>query len=403
MTTHRTLIDLNRPAPAAARVFLHMLSHLRVGHLQVITPWGQVLLFGAGRDQPGAVLQINDWRACARILRGGDIGFAEALRDDWIHTPDLTALLRLAIRNESAVPRMVWGQRVATVWYRLKHWLRPNTRAGSRRNIHAHYDIGNPFYQLWLDETWTYSSALFRGDFSLNLADAQQAKYARIFSSLGLQAGQRVLEIGCGWGGFAEFAAQRGVHVHGITISPAQLAHAQQRISAAGLDEWVTLELCDYRDLRQQYDAVVSIEMFEAVGEQFWDGYFNVVQQRLVPGGRALIQSITIADDRFEQYRANTDFIQQFVFPGGMLPSPQRFVRHAQRCGLSVRDQLFFGRDYAETLRRWQQRFVARLDDVRGQGYDDAFIRIWRMYLSYCEAGFDEGRIDVAHFLLQRG
>lgn len=398
MSQARSLSALPSAAPAAARLFIQVLQRLRHGHLQLITPGGSHLTFGNLHTPPSAVLHIHDWRACGRIIKAGDIGFAESFAAGWLDTPDLTALLRLALKNEAVLERFVFGGKLATLWYRLKHWLRPNTREGSKRNIHAHYDIGNDFYQLWLDKSWTYSSAIFAGDFSQSLESAQAAKYQRIIDTLALKAGDKVLEIGCGWGGFAEHAARCGVEVHGITISEAQLAVAQARNQGNSARLW----LCDYRDLNEQYDAIVSIEMFEAVGERFWPGYFNQLQQCLKPGAKALVQSITIHDARFEYYRANTDFIQQYIFPGGMLPSPERFVAKAAEVGLKTLDQYHFGADYAETLRRWSQAFSACEATIAAQGFDDEFRRIWRLYYAYCEAGFDEGRTDVVQFLLQK-
>ncbi len=388
--------------PASARLFFSMLGNLKVGHLQIITPDHEYLLFGDSHHAPSATLQIHDWRACNRILRAGDIGFAESYEAGWIDTPDLVALLRLAIRNENALDRALFGGKIMTLWYKLKHWLRPNTRNGSRRNIHAHYDIGNAFYQLWLDQSWTYSSAIFFGDKNITLQQAQFRKYQRIIDVLGLRSGDSVLEIGCGWGGFAEHAGLLGIQVHGVTISPSQLEIAQQRITDKNLDHLVKLELCDYRDIRGSYDAIVSIEMFEAVGEQYWAGYFETVHQRLKAGGRALIQTITIDETRFERYRSGTDFIQQYIFPGGMLPSPVRFCAQAEAQGLQVKEQYAFGKDYAETLRRWNLGFEQQRDAITQQGFGPAFQRIWQLYFAYCEAGFDEERTDVIQFTLQK-
>jgi cyclopropane-fatty-acyl-phospholipid synthase len=273
---------------------------------------------------------------------------------------------------------------------------------GSQRNIHAHYDIGNDFYCLWLDPSWTYSSALFDGDYSLTLQDAQRRKYQRIIDTLQLRPGQRVLEIGCGWGGFAEQAAQQGTHVHGVTISPAQLVVAQRRMQDQGLGERARRELCDYRDLRGEYDAVVSIELSEAVGEQYWPQYFSTVAARLKPGAQALVQSITIGEAYFPRYRSSADFIQQYIFPGGMLPSVERFERQAARCGLNPVARHAFGRDYAETLRRWDAQCLLHHPQIGDLGFDEEFMRIWHMYFAYCEAAFDEGRTDAVQFLLQK-
>jgi cyclopropane-fatty-acyl-phospholipid synthase len=388
--------------PLAARLFIGLLRRIRVGHLVLVTPDGGRCVFGDPLAQPAARLQINDWRACRAILRAGDIGFADAYRDQWLDTPDAAALLRLAMRNEAAIARTIDGGFIAQCWNNLRHRLRLNTRAGSRRNIHAHYDIGNAFYGLWLDPTWTYSSAWFDGHPDLPLEAAQHRKYQRIVDSLGLRAGMRVLEIGCGWGGFARHAARLGIHVHGVTISRAQYEYATQRAHREGLGDRIEIELRDYRDLRGQYDAIVSIEMFEAVGETFWPRYFRTLRACLAPGAQALIQSITIGDAHFESYRASSDFIRETIFPGGMLPSPERFVRAALRANLSATPTLSFGADYALTLRRWRNAFEARLDAVRAQGFDETFVRTWRLYLAYCEAGFDEGRTDVMHFVVSQ-
>ncbi|WP_345813233.1 cyclopropane-fatty-acyl-phospholipid synthase family protein [Paraburkholderia sp. PREW-6R] len=399
MALSRTLSG-QQTAPASGRLFLSLLERIRIGHLVLITPDGQQRVFGDPHAAPGARLELRDWRACGAILRKGDIGFADAWRSFWVDTPDLAALLRVAIRNERALQRTVYGGWLAQLWYGLRHKLRPNTRSGSRRNIHAHYDIGNAFYSQWLDPTFTYSSAVFDGNFDQPLEDAQHAKYQRIIDTLGLRAGMRVLEIGCGWGGFAMHAARQGIHVHGVTISPAQLEFARTRITHAGLDERVQLELRDYRTLTGQYDGIVSIEMFEAVGEKFWPTYFRILRERLLPGARAVVQTITIDEPHFAAYRATSDFIREFIFPGGMLPSPERFTAAARQGKLTAQTSLAFGRDYAETLRRWRSAFESQLDTIRTQGFDEIFVRTWRLYLAYCEAGFDEGRTDVMQFVL---
>jgi cyclopropane-fatty-acyl-phospholipid synthase len=388
--------------PASAKLFLRMLSKIQRGNLHIVTPGGEVLKFGDQQLAQSVILTIHDWQACRKIMQGGDIGFAECYEAGWVSTSDLTALLRLAIQNDSALDKAIFGGKLMGLWYKLKHLLRPNTRKGSRKNIHAHYDIGNSFYQLWLDASWTYSSAIFYGDYQISLQEAQYRKYQRIIDVLGLKEGDRVLEIGCGWGGFAEHASSRGIHVHGVTISPSQLEIAEQRIKQLERQDLVKLELCDYRDLEGSYDAIVSIEMFEAVGEEYWPIYFKTVNQRLKAGGKALIQTITIDEARFERYRSGTDFIQQYIFPGGMLPSPPRFVQLAQQHGLQTRDQYAFGKDYAETLRRWNHDFENNIDGIHGLGFGTAFQRIWQLYFSYCEAGFDEGRTDVFQFLLQK-
>lgn len=402
MSSTRTLETVFPGLPTMAQLFVSLLMRIRHGHVLLVGPNGEQKVFGDPHHQPGARLVVHDWRACGLILRSGDIGFAEAFRNGWVSTPDLAQLLRLAMRNEDALGQTVNGSALMRFWYGLLHRLRPNTRRGSRRNIHAHYDIGNAFYALWLDKTWSYSSALFQGDFTLDLEQAQSQKYQNMLDALQLKPGMKVLEIGCGWGGFALHAARQGIHVDGITISPAQADIARQRIEAEGLTDKADIRLCDYRDTQGHYDAVVSIEMFEAVGQRFWPIYFETVYQRLKPGGKAMIQSITIEESRFESYRNSSDFIRQFIFPGGMLPTPVRFMDHARSAGLNASVNVAFGQDYAETLRRWARAFEQQHEQVKEQGFDDVFMRTWALYLAYCEAGFDEGRTDVIQFLLEK-
>ena len=393
---------LARNLPTGAKLFLSLLKRLKRGHLQLITPDEQALHFGDLSQIPSVLLHIHDWRACSKILRSGDIGFAEAYEAGWITTPDLTAVLRLAVQNEEVLDKAIFGNRIMSLWYRIKHALRSNTKEGSRKNIHAHYDLGNDFYRLWLDPSWTYSSAIFYNDYQISLQEAQYRKYQRIIDVLGLKSGDKVLEIGCGWGGFAEHAASQGIHVYGITISKAQLEVAQARIKEKGLTDLPYLELCDYRDLQGEYDAIVSIEMFEAVGEEYWPSYFECVQRCLKPQAKALIQTITIDEKHFERYRAGSDFIQQYIFPGGMLPSPERFMAHAAKYQMDTKNSFSFGLDYAETLRRWNKAFDHEIEAIAQQGFDTRFQRIWQMYFSYCEAGFEEKRTDVYQFLLQK-
>jgi cyclopropane-fatty-acyl-phospholipid synthase len=389
--------------PLFARMFIALLGRLQVGHLVLTTPRDEQQVYGDSHAQPGAHLILRDWRACRAILRAGDIGFAEAYRAGWLDTPDLVALLRLAIRNEAAMPRTISGGASARLFYGLRHWLRGNTRAGSQRNVHAHYDLGNPFYALWLDPTMTYSSAWFDGDADRTLEDAQAAKNQRIVDTLRLRPGMRVLEIGCGWGGFALHAARQGIRVHGVTLSAAQYAWAREQIARAGLGDFATIELRDYRDLRGIYDAVVSVEMFEAVGERYWPTYLGTLRRLLTLGAPALIQSITIDDARFAAYRSSSDFIREYIFPGGMLPSAERFCAAARRGGMTPLASLSFGLDYARTLRAWSERFEANLEAVRALGFDDVFVRTWRLYFAYCEAGFAERRTDVQQFTLAAG
>ncbi|BAL27528.1 cyclopropane-fatty-acyl-phospholipid synthase family protein [Azoarcus sp. KH32C] len=369
-----------------------LLDRIRGGRLDVRLPDGSSALFGEGEHV--TVLQIHDEALFGRVLARGDIGFAEAYLDGLWDSPDLTAVLTLLAANRDALKRAIYGSWRRLLAARIRHWLNRNSRAGSRRNIMAHYDLGNDFYRLWLDPTMSYSSALYGNKDEVSLEAAQRAKYDRILDRVGAESGEHVLEIGCGWGGFAERALGRGLRVTGLTLSPAQLAWAQQRAPAA------ELRLQDYRELRERFDHVVSIEMFEAVGERWWPSYFRTVARSLRPDGKAVIQSITIRDDLFAAYRKGTDFIQQYVFPGGMLPSRSAFRRAAARAGLVVRDEHSFGLDYARTLAEWRHAFEASWPDIRQLGFDEDFRRLWRLYLSYCEAGFRAGSIDVVQFEL---
>jgi cyclopropane-fatty-acyl-phospholipid synthase len=387
------------PAPAAARIILKLLSNLKHGALLLRSPDGARRQYG---DTSAPVtLELKNWHMFSAAMRSGDIGFAETyIAGDW-STNNLAGLIELLVRNRAAIESLVYGSWWGSLAYRIKHLLNRNSRAGSRKNIHAHYDIGNPFYQLWLDPSMTYSSALFTEATGDDLELAQAAKYRRILDQLALAPGARVLEIGCGWGGFAEMAARdAAAKVTGLTLSTEQLAYARARIERAGLSGQVDLQLCDYRDSAGQYDAIASIEMFEAVGESYWPSYFECIARSLKPGGRACVQTIVIADELFERYRKGTDFIQQFIFPGGMLPSPSVFARFAGAHGLKVVDQFSFGIDYANTLVAWRMAFHARLDAVRAQGFDQRFILTWEFYLAYCEAAFRAGNTDVMHFTL---
>jgi len=378
------------------------LARIERGHLTLIDPAGQRVTLEARNPGTEAVLRFRrPWRALIRVLRRGEIGFAEGyIAGDWT-TPDLQGLLQFSIDNEASLGRL--ADRPA--WQRhldhLRHRLRRNSRRGSRANIRFHYDLGNDFYRHWLDPTMSYSSALFsKGDEALETA--QQRKYLRLLERLDADEGAHILEIGCGWGGFAETAARQGYRVTGITLSEEQLAYARARIERAGLSDRVELRLQDYRDLDQQYDHVVSIEMFEAVGEEWWPTYFAKVNQCLRPGGRAALQVITIDERAFAHYRDNPDFIQLYIFPGGMLPPVPRFQEIAAAAGLRCREEAFFGEDYALTLRRWFEEVRRSAKIIEALGYSESFLRMWRYYLAYCEIGFRSGRVDLMQTILER-
>lgn len=370
-----------------------------VGALTFALPDGREFTL-AGRE-PGLSgrLDIRDYKFIDRVFRRGLVGFGEGFMAGEWDSPDLSSLLLAFSRNLDEIGKSITGNRLARWMITASHLLRPNTRAGSKRNIEAHYDLGNDFYSLWLDETMTYSAARFDAG-ARDLAAAQTAKYAALARLIDLKPQSHVLEIGCGWGGFAEYAAGTvGARVTGITLSPAQLKFARERIARAGLSERVDLQLIDYRDVRGQFDQIASIEMFEAVGERYWPTYFDQVASLLKPGGRAGLQIITIREDLFADYRRRADFIQKYIFPGGMLPTKSRLKAEIARPGLVLKEVEFFSDDYARTLREWRDRFEARMTDVADLGFDRRFERMWRYYLAYCEAGFATRRTEVGQWV----
>ena len=389
--------------PAIAKLFYSLIRRMDRGSLTFTSPEGHTSLFRGTQPGPHADLRIADWAVASEAIKSAEIGVAESYRDGRMFTSDLTAFLMLCVENEKALEAVFYGKPLVALLFRIKHLLRTNTKAQAKKNIFAHYDLSNAFYQFWLDETMTYSSAVFNGNYAQPMAAAQTAKYQRILEVLKPLPGDTILEIGCGWGGFAEYAARsHGARVTGITLSNAQLEFAQKRIADAQLDHLVDLRLIDYRDVEGQFDYVVSIEMFEAVGERYWATYFKTVRDRLKPNGRALIQSITIAEEVFPRYRATSDFIREYIFPGGMLAPIPRFVADAKAAGLSAGEPYRFGLDYAETLKWWLHRVNAKMHEIKPLGFDEKFLQIWRFYLCYCEAGFRTGRTDVMQIELTR-
>ena len=388
------------PGDLWSQGFIRLATRIAAGQLSVVFPNGSRRTFaGSTHGGPRAVLRINRSRTLRRLAFGGDIGFAEAYIDgDW-ESPDLAALLELALANEAHAGEFEPGP-VQRLVNGIRHRLRRNTPGGSRRNIAYHYDLSNAFYRLWLDEGMSYSSALFEAD-DQPLADAQAAKNRRLAAMLGLQPGQRVLEIGCGWGGFAIMAARDyGCRVVAITLSRAQRDYAQDRVRVAGLSDRVEIRLQDYRDVRGRFDRVASTEMFEAVGERYWPLFFRLLGERLEDGGVAALQVITIDEQRFQTYRRRPDFIQKYIFPGGMLPSPSALRDQVRASGFRLDDEFTFGAAYARTLAEWQRRFQRAWTDIEALGFDQRFKRMWEYYLAYCEAGFRAGSIDVGQFRL---
>ncbi|MGZ3299075.1 MAG: class I SAM-dependent methyltransferase [Asticcacaulis sp.] len=376
------------------------------GRMDVTFPDGRHLVLDGKAEGPSAVLKVNDFNFMKRVIARGDIGFCEGFRENEWDTPDLATLLTVLGMNIDHLGQLFTGGKLMQTLNNWLHGLNKNTKAGARRNIFAHYDLGNNFYDQWLDQSMTYSSALFSGERfreHKDLGAAQNAKYAKLAQLVDLKPDQHVLEIGCGWGGFAQSAAETvGARVTGVTISPAQHDYAVERMKRLGLSERVEIKLMDYRDIEGQFDSVVSIEMFEAVGETYWPAYFHKLHDVLKRGGKAGLQIITIADEFFDDYKKRSDFIQKYIFPGGMLPSASKLVEQTQGAGLKLMSNFKFGQDYAETLRQWAHRFDDAWKEGRIQGFDAKFRKLWLYYLAYCEAGFRTARTNVMHLELQR-
>lgn len=397
-------IETAARTPRGFTLLLRLLANnWTFGRLTVLLPNGEIHRLEGSQPGPAAVFDIKDYRFARRVLASGDIGFAEAyMAGEW-ESPQLASLLESFAHNYEHIRRLVDGHPLMRAVHWLSHRMNRNSRAGSRKNIHAHYDLGNAFYASWLDTTMTYSSARFTRA-GLALDAAQREKYASLARLMDLGPGQSVLEIGCGWGGFAEFAAREiGARVTGITISQEQYDFARQRMFNAGLSEQVDIRLIDYRDIEGRFDRVASIEMFEAVGIEYWPAYFGKIREMLKPGGVAGLQIITIDDALFAGYNKRTDFIQKYIFPGGMLPSEESLKPVIDSAGLDWGTIERFGQDYAETLKLWDERFQAAWGDIRRmEGFDERFRRLWRFYLAYCEAGFRSARTDVIQLALTR-
>ena len=388
--------------PFGMRSALKIMLKLPNGELTVTFPDGDRLRFVGKNEGPAAELQIVDFRFVRRAIAGGDVGLGEGyMAGEWT-TPDLTALLMYFADNLDNQPGIVAGGPLTRFVHWIYHQFRANTKAQAKRNIEAHYDLGNDFYEQWLDPSMTYSSARFPEP-GLSLEDAQHEKYRALADSIDLKEGDHVLEIGCGWGGFAEYAARdRGARVTCLTLSSEQQAYARERMEKLQLSDRVDIKLQDYRDETGTYDKVASIEMFEAVGQEYWPSFFGKVHDCLKPGGRAGLQIISIRDDLFETYARRTDFIQRYIFPGGVLPSLEMLKAEFARASLSLERIEAFATDYADTVAEWMKRFTTAWDDIRPLGFDDRFRRMWEFYLAYCEAGFRTGRIDVAQYTLAR-
>ncbi len=377
-------------------------KRLQHGRLDFVIPDGRRFRVQGGAAGPAAEIMVHNPDTFARLVREGDLGFSDAYLEGWWSTPDLQAFMDLIQAGNDDVYDGYPGLGLIRAYEKLRFWLQSNTKEQAKKNIQHHYDLGNDFYRLWLDDTMTYSSAMFRSG-QESLENAQTEKYASMVDQMGSLPGDHVLEIGCGWGGFAEYAArERGLRVTGLTISQAQYDYAVNRIARAGLSDRVQIKLQDYREEQGRYDGVASIEMFEAVGERFWPVYFDSLRERLKPGRHATLQIITVADRRWQVYKRGVDFIQKYIFPGGMLPSPSALKSEIERAGLRLKQSVEFGKSYSQTLRRWHDTFNARWDEVAHLGFDERFRRMWNFYLTSCAGAFEGGNCDVTQITVTR-
>lgn len=384
------------------RILLKILDKIQIGHFVLHLPNGEVRDYHGKTPGRRGELIIKDYNAISKIIASGDIGLAESYRDGMIDSPDMTSLLLLCIENQNALEKVFSGNFFGMIFYKLRHMFRGNSRKGSKKNIEAHYDLGNNFYKLWLDPSMTYSAAIFKHS-EESLEEAQRNKYQRIIDTIKPKSSDHILEVGCGWGAFAIMAAsQTGCKVTCLTLSQEQYQYATELVRIMGLNHLITIKICDYRDEVGTYDHIVSIEMIEAVGEEYWEQYFNMIESKLRPGGKAMLQSIYIVDDLFESYRKSTDFIQQYIFPGGMVLAPKVFEKYSAKNNLEIKDFYKFGPDYAQTLNLWRREFKNKYEQVKSIGFDDAFLKIWDFYYTYCEAGFLSRRIDVAQIVLEK-
>ncbi len=376
--------------------------HIERGRLDIVLPDGRRFRVTGKEPGPVAEVVVHNPEIFARLVREGDLGFSEAYLDGWWSSPDLQAFMDLLNHGNDGLYNGFPGMGLVRTFERLRFWLQSNSRSQAPKNISYHYDLGNEFYRLWLDDTMTYSSAYFKtGQESLEAA--QNQKYAALIDAMGAQPGDHVLEIGCGWGGFAEYAARdRGLRVTGLTISREQHDYAVARMDRAGLSDRVEIKLQDYRDEKGTYDGIASIEMFEAVGEKYWPVYFDKLHTCLKPGANATLQIITVADFRWEAYRKGIDFIQKFIFPGGMLPAPKVLIQQVERAGLEVARSFEFADSYGLTLRRWHETFNARWEEISALGFDDRFRRMWNLYLTSCASGFESRNCDVTQITVRR-
>ena len=397
-----TSIDNQQNLPRYFSKVFDLVGKLNSGRVDFVLPDGRRFRAEGKCPGPVAEITINNPEVFARLIREGDLGFSDAYLDEWWTTPDLQTFMDFIHADNDDMYDGFSGIAIVRAWEKVRFWFQSNSKRQALKNISHHYDLGNDFYSLWLDDTMTYSSALFNTG-QESLENAQIAKYASMIDQMGVKPGDHVLEIGCGWGGFAEYAAkERGLKVTGLTISKEQLLYAQKRIKNKGLEDKVDLKLQDYRDEKGVYDGVASIEMFEAVGEKYWPIYFETIKHCLKPGRQATLQIITVHDARWDVYRKSVDFIQKYIFPGGMLPSPTVLRQEVTKAGLRVQHSIEFGKSYSQTLRRWFDVFNDQWDTINDMGFDDRFRRMWNFYLTSCAATFESGNCDVTQITLQK-
>ncbi|MDB3930930.1 cyclopropane-fatty-acyl-phospholipid synthase family protein [Paracoccaceae bacterium] len=397
-----TSIDNQQNLPRYFSRVFDLVGKLNSGRVDFVLPDGRRFRAEGKCPGPVAEITINNPEVFARLIREGDLGFSDAYLDEWWTTPDLQTFMDFIHADNDDMYDGFSGIAIVRAWEKVRFWFQSNSKRQALKNISHHYDLGNDFYSLWLDDTMTYSSALFNTG-QESLENAQIAKYASMIDQMGVKPGDHVLEIGCGWGGFAEYAAkERGLKVTGLTISKEQLLYAQKRIKNKGLEDKVDLKLQDYRDEKGVYDGVASIEMFEAVGEKYWPIYFETIKHCLKPGRQATLQIITVHDARWDVYRKSVDFIQKYIFPGGMLPSPTVLRQEVTKAGLRVQHSIEFGKSYSQTLRRWFDVFNDQWDTINDMGFDDRFRRMWNFYLTSCAATFESGNCDVTQITLQK-
>lgn len=394
--------EMTKTLPRVMRAAFRFGARLEAGSLMVTLPDNKVFKIEGQTPGPNADIAIHDFNFASRLFRRGDLGVAEGFMAEEWSSSDVTLFLELFCVNQGLIKEAIENRKGLKMLMKIRSWLTRNTKRGSKKNISAHYDLGNAFYTQWLDPTMTYSSALFeRGD--EDLSEAQTLKYRHLAEKAGFQSSDNVLEIGCGWGGFAEFAAKEvGCNVTALTISQEQFDFAKERVFKAGLADKVNIKFQDYRDEQGQYDRIASIEMFEAVGEEYWPVFFDRMKNCLKPGGTAGLQIITIQDRFFHSYRDDIDFIRRYIFPGGMLPSPEALRRLGDQVDLHLVSERIFGQDYATTLKIWRERFDEAWPTIKPLGFDQRFKNLWRYYLHYCEAGFRSENIDVRQLVFAR-